>query len=195
MIAADQYILTQLIPFNATRFDACMSYLSQKVYGRGLTIFELVKLHVMTDVFHVLQHGHQAIGGELQPWPYGPVVEPAYHRLKHWLHSFEQKGVQPAEYRIVGADVTAFEPTALFDPDDLSASELEAMEKAVLLLRPMSFDDSYDFFHNDLTFMGRAYNLAKSQQRALSWPDVIDAHDQIHGTNLQHLKSRLISYG
>ena len=30
--------------------------ISHAVYARPLTIFEMVKLHVMTDVFHVLQH-------------------------------------------------------------------------------------------------------------------------------------------
>jgi hypothetical protein len=58
----------------------------------------------------------------------------------------------------------------------------------------MSFDDAFRFFHNDNTFMGRAYNLAKNENRAIAWGDIIDAHDQLAGTNLQHLKRRLISY-
>jgi len=195
MIATEPYIITKLIPFNPHRFDACMGYLAQAIYARPLTVFEMVKLHVMTDVFHVLQHGHQVIGGELIPWPYGPVVEPAYKRLKHWQHCHEENGFQPAEYQILGGDVTGFQPRIAFDPEDIAPAELEAMDKAVKLLRPMSFDGAYRFFHADDTFMGRAYNRATSERRAMAWGDIIDAHDQIHGSNLQHLKRRLIPYG
>jgi hypothetical protein len=195
MIATEAYIVTKLIPFNPHRFDACMGYLAQAVYARPLTIFEMVKLHVMTDVFHVLQHAHQAIGGELTPWPYGPVVEPAYNRLKHWQHRNDEDGTQPTEYQIIPGEVTGFQPRAAYDPEDLAPAELEAMNKAVTLLRPLSFDDAYRFFHSNDTFMGRAYNRAKAEGRALAWGDIIDAHDQIHGSDLQHLKRRLISYG
>jgi hypothetical protein len=79
-------------------------------------------------------------------------VEAPYTRLKGWLHAFEQQGAQPAEYRTVGADVAAFEPTAKFDPDDLAPAELDAMEKAVLLLRPMPM----------MRFMARIFSTSKN---------------------------------
>jgi hypothetical protein len=196
MIVPQTSIITRLIPFNPHRFDVCMSYLAQRIYKRPLTIFELVKHHVMTDVFHVLKLGHQAIGGELQPWPYGPVVEPAYRRLKGWEHRHEEAAdhAEPAEYQITDAELSGFMPTIPFDADDLSPSEVDAMNEASQLLRPMSFDDAFRFFHSDNTFMGRAYNLAKGENRAMAWAEIIDAHDQLLGTNLQHLKRRLISY-
>jgi len=174
-----------------------MGYFAQEVYRRPLTIFELMKHHVMTDVFHALAHGHQVIGGEMEPWPFGPVVEPAYNRLKHWEHKHEESGgvFQPAEYEILDGELAAYRPCASFDPDDMSPAEVDAMNRAADLLRPMSFDDAYRFFHSDDTFMGRAYNRALRENRALAWGEIIDAHDQIEGSNLQHLKRRLISYG
>ena len=190
-------IITRLIPFNPHRFDACMSYIAQRIYQRPLTIFELVKHHVMTDVFQVLAHGHQVIGGELEPWPFGPVIEPAYNRLKHWEQRHEESGgaFQPPEYEILDGELAAYRPRASFDPDDISPAEVDAMTRAADLLRPLSFDEAYRFFHDDGTFMGRAYNRALSERRALAWGDIIDAHDQIAGSNLQQLKRRLISYG
>ncbi|HZL38303.1 MAG TPA: type II toxin-antitoxin system antitoxin SocA domain-containing protein [Tepidisphaeraceae bacterium] len=197
MSVTQSLVLTRLIPFNPHRFDACMSFLAQKIYDRPLTTFELVKLHVMTDVFHVLRTGHQAIGGELCAWTYGPVVEPAYHRLKEWEHRHEESGLQfqPTGYQIVDGEVTGFSPNVPFDPEDLAPSELDAMAQASDLLRPMSFDQAFWFFHSDQTFMGRAYNHARRESRALAWDDIIDAHDALRGSNLQHLKQRLISYG
>ncbi len=82
-----------------------------------------------------------------------------------------------------------------FDPDDLSPAEIDAMNRASQLLRPMSFDDAFYFFHSNDTFMGRAYNQAIAEKRALAWSDIINAHDLLNGTNLQHLKKRWISYG
>lgn len=196
MIAPQTSIITRLIPFNPHRFDACMRYIAQRIYKRPLTIFEMVKHHVMTDVFHVLGHGHQTIGGELQPWPYGPVVEPAYRRLKGWEHYHEGNAdrAQPAEYQITDGELSGLMPTITFDPDDLSPSEMDAMNQASQLLRPMSFDDAFRFFHSNDTFMGRAYNLAKDENRAMAWGGIIDAHDQLLATDLQHPKRRLISY-
>jgi hypothetical protein len=195
MTIAQPYILTRLIPFNPSRFDVCLAYVA-KHYDRPLTLFELVKYHVMTDVFHVLKHGHQAIGGELRPWPYGPVVEEAYNRLKHWELSHEESGgtFQPTEYRILKGDLATFSPNAQFDPEDLSQSELEAMGEAISLLKPMSFDSAYRFFHHDESFMGRAYKIAVAEDRALSWNDIIDSYDAIWGTDHQNIKRRLITY-
>ena len=186
--------VTRLIPFNPHRFDACAAYLAQQ-YGRPLTIFELVKHHVMTDVYHVLQTGHQAIGGELEPWPYGPVNERAFKRLKHWEHLHEETGYQPAEYEVTKADLYAFTPRADFNPDDTSPAELQAMDMAIDLLQRQSFGDAYRFFHGDDTFMGRAYNAAEAENRAIAWDDILDAYDALHGTDHQHIKRRLITYG
>jgi hypothetical protein len=193
---ATQSIITQLIPFNPSRFDLCMAYLAHEVYRRPLTLFEMIKLHVMLDVYHVLEHAHQAIGGELEPWPYGPVVAPAYQRLKNLEEQREQSNhqFQPAQYSIIDADITGFQPTTA-DFDELAPSEQAAADRAARLLKPMSFDDVYRFFHSDDTFMGRAYNIAKRETRAIAWPDIIDAHDQLHGTSLASLKRRLIPYG
>jgi hypothetical protein len=91
--------------------------------------------------------------------------------------------------------VLAREPRASFDPDDMSPAEFEAVNRAEDLLRPMSFDDAYRFFHDDDNFMGRAYKRALEENRALAWGNIIDTHDQINGSNLPHLKRRLIPYG
>lgn len=197
MVSALPNILTRLIPFNPHRFDACMAYLAQEVYRRPLNLFEMVKHHVMTDVFHVLETGHQAIGGEFKPWPYGPVVEDAYNRIKHWEHRHEETSghFQPQEYLIFGGELSGFQPRAAFDPEDMAPSEIEAMDQAVRLLKPMSFDDAYRFFHDDGSYMGRAYNMAKAEGRSLAWNEIIDAYDAIHGTDHKNLKRRLISYG
>jgi len=197
MHATAPAIITSLIPFNPRRFDMVMSYLVQGIYDRPLTLFEMIKHHVMADVFHVLDHGHQIIGGDLQPWKWGPVVKPAYSRLKKWEHGLEKKEKsQPAEYEITPGEYTAFMPRIAFEPDDIAPSEEQAINNAANLLKPMSFDTAYHFFHDNSTFMGRAYNAAKAQDdRSLAWTEIIAAYDAIHRTDHSQIMRRLISYG
>lgn len=175
-----------------------MAYLAREEYRRPLTIFELVKHHVMIDVYMVLATGHQVIGGELKPWPFGPVVEEAYERLKGWEHRYEESHgeFQPAEYLLSDGELTAFEPRVAADPqEDFASAEIAAMSRASALLKSMTFDQAYHFFHSPATFMGRAYTTAREDRMAIAWPDVLDAHDAIHGTDHHLIKRRLISYG
>ncbi|HEX4792464.1 MAG TPA: hypothetical protein VH370_01665 [Humisphaera sp.] len=188
--------LSQLIPYNAVQFDRCMAYLAQK-WARGLTRYDMVKLHVMTDVYHVLETGHQSIGGPLEPWNLGPVVARSWARLSRWERRFDQLGEEPPGYALGRSDkgYTTYRPTAAPDLDELAASELAAMDRAVELLKPMSFDESQRFFHGDKTFMGQAYNSARrNHQKQISWADIIDAYADQEGIDLTDLKRRLISY-
>ncbi|MEO0476290.1 MAG: hypothetical protein AAF085_10050, partial [Planctomycetota bacterium] len=61
-------IISQLKPFSARRFDACMNYLMHEYGASTLDQHDITKLHVMIDFFHVLETGKQVIGGELAPW-------------------------------------------------------------------------------------------------------------------------------
>ena len=187
--------VTSLIPFNPGRFDACMAYFAE-VYRRPLTRFEMGKLHVMTDVYHVIRLGHQVVGGDLEPWRWGPFVRPAYDRLQQWEATFRESGgaSQPAApYVLHDGELVGFRPRAAVDRDDFSASEYDAMASAILLLKPMSFDDADQFFHGD-GFMGRAYQTALAAGRPFDWAEVIDGYDRDAGTDHASVRRRLISY-
>jgi hypothetical protein len=187
--------LSQLLPFNENRFDAAMVYLS-RVHDRPLTKYEMSKLHVLADVFHTLDYATPVIGGPLATWPNGPVVGPAYDRLEEWCTRYELTGQMPDRFKIEPrGELRLFIPRAEADPDEFSDSEKAAMEKAWQTLIPLmdrgfpGYEDSQRLFHDPGTFLGRAYQWAKQEQRAIDWNDIIDAYDEIHAADHRHIKA------
>src|SRR5438034_11767384 len=78
-----QRLLTQLQPFNDHRFDDCMAFLAAK-HGRPLSVYEMMKLHAMIDVYHTLDRGKPVIGGSLWPFTNGPISRVAKSRVGQW---------------------------------------------------------------------------------------------------------------
>ena len=187
-------VLSQLSPFNEHRFDAMMLYFSRK-YGRKLSQYDMMKLHVMTDVFHVLATARPAIGGSLEPWQYGPVVRAAYNRVAKWWHDFDRTGRQPEYFRLVEHDGNAkrFVAATDVDEDDFSDSEKAAMDAAWAAVQDL-LDDwrrADAFFHDsDASFIGNAWYKAKAEgRRAIDWNDIIDAFDRFHNADHSHIKT------
>jgi len=173
--------LTQLLPFNEARFDACMAYLAKK-HQRSLTKYDMVKLHVMTDVYHVLEHGKPVIGGSISPWQFGPVVARAYKRMRAWEYKYDENGTEPENYRIVGktGNSLEFNPTCAVDEDDFSPAELTALNGAWarVMVQLANFQESQDYFHGTTSFMGRAWNNARLQNRDLDWEEIIAEYEK-----------------
>ena len=182
--------LSQIIPFNENRFDACMVYLAQK-HSRNLTQYEMVKLHVMADVYHTITYGQPMIGGSLEAWTNGPVVKKAYNRVAVWGHRFDETGEQSPMFNLVEqlGNANHFKPSVEADPDDFSVSEVEALEKAWDTVMSMEFRASQDYFHKPISFIGKAWHNAKLQSRAIDWNDIIDAYDTENGTDHTTLKT------
>jgi hypothetical protein len=187
--------LSQLLPFNEYRFDAAMVYLS-RLHDRALSKYEMSKLHVLADVFHTLEHATPIIGGPLATWPNGPVVGPAYDRLEEWCTRYELTGQMPDRFKIESRrEVRLFIPAAEADPDEFSDSEKAALGTAWRTLMPLmdrgypGYEDAQRLFHDPGTFLGRAYQRAKQEQRAIDWNDIIDAYDEIHAADHRHIKA------
>ncbi len=186
--------LSQLQPFNELRFDAAMCLLSKR-NARALTKYEMVKLHVLADVFHTLETGSPILGGTLEPWPNGPVFEEAFERLDEWCTKYDYTGEMPEKFIIKSqGKLRIMTPRFDADAEDFSASELRALQKAWDAFIP-TMDEGYHgyqksqvYFHSDNTFIGRAYNKAKAEGRDIDWNDIIDAYDAIHGTDHADVK-------
>jgi hypothetical protein len=187
-------VLSQLTPFNAHRFDVCMTYLARE-HGKTLTQYDLVKLHVMSDVFHVLTYGAPIIGGALERWDHGPVIRRAYDRLMSWWHRFRETGEQSdcfAAEPYMNKQVM-FSPCQRTDFDDLSESEIESLERAWDTVMSMDWTASQEFFHNPKYYMGRAWTNAKAEGRPIDWREIVDAYDLETGEDHSHIK-RLIRF-
>ena len=176
-------VLAQLMPFNECRFDDCMAYLSAE-HGRPLSIYEMMKLHVMIDVYHTLERGKPAIGGKVSPFTNGPVSRSSKRRVEDWHRKYEKYATMPDAFVLVddGVHVRA-KPVSVPEKDDFSPAELAAMERAwkdvVVLLEEKGFEESQRFFHSG-SFIGRAWAKARHHGTNLDWNEIIDEYDADH---------------
>ncbi len=190
----------QLYPFNEIRFDRVMLWFS-KTYGVALTQYDIVKLHVLSDINHVLESGRPIIGGALERWPNGPVVKRAYNIAKHraYLHD-EGHPMGPFDVRQVHNTVHEFSAPADCNVTDseFSGTELAAMREAweTLMVGLVDWDARERYFHEpDASFIGKAYHSAEEREASgVDWNDIIDAYDEEVGTDHKHIKA-LIELG
>lgn len=181
--------LSQISPFNEARFDACMRYLSSQ-HTRPLDQYEMMKLHVMTDIFHTLRYGAPVIGGSLDAWTFGPVVAEAYARVRRWIKEYDRLGQEPDGFVFSYEDARsrAFEASSAPSDDEFSQSEVQAMNEAWELVTKMDFGESQRYFHSS-SFVGKAWQRARQEDRPVDWDDIIDEYDQEYGTDHTHIKT------
>ena len=173
----------QVSPFNQARFDQCMLWFMRK-HGRPLSQFPMVKLHVMTDAYHLLAAGMPVIGGKAEAWPKGPVVKKAYDRIMRIARNAKDRRESPF---VVDTDPNLnfyrFGPRQSedLDADDFSLSEVQAMELAWgAVTGKHKGKDGEDYFHDPDTFIGRAWHAAKEGNSPIDWEVVFDSYDELH---------------
>jgi uncharacterized phage-associated protein len=180
-------------PFNKERFDECMAYLGT-MHNKSLTQYDMVKLHVMADVYHILEYGKPIIGGPLSRWAHGPVVEPAYNRLRRWGYEWEADHThQPESFYISAKEGQKFVflPVAEVDETYFSKAELSSLAKAWdCVMSRKSWADSQDFFHKD-SFIGRVWEAAGEDGRPIDWAAIVDAYKDAYPDykNAEHIKA------
>jgi uncharacterized phage-associated protein len=179
-------MLNQVQPFNEHRFDACMNYLTRR-YNRFLDQYDIAKLHVLIDFFHILETGKPVIGGALERWPLGPVVKQGYNRARTLGYAYDQ---QPSRERqalrrgllqVVAKTKKAYTFTAYGEADDsdFSPAEIAAMESAWQTIAPKSFAEKTRFFHDSgASFIGKVWTAAKKDGTPISWLGLVEAYDQ-----------------
>lgn len=186
-------IINQLKPFSPHRFDACMNYL-MRTYGQRLSQHDIAKLHLMIDFYHVLETGKQAIGGPLNPWKYGPVINDGYNRIRSLGHRYDEvkKSVRNGKIQVIGKSKNAY----LYDAYDkvdssiFSPIELEAMKRAWEHIMPMTFSQRESFFHEPSTYMGKLWLQSKNDQTGIDWRQLVDVYDEQYGQD--HSKSKML---
>lgn len=173
-------VRAQLLPFNEWRFDDCMSYLSAK-HGRALSVYEMMKLHVMIDVYHTVFSGKPAIGGSFWAFTNGPVSRSAKARVQTWKNRYAKNGEMPDGFllREDAEDRIHFVPTQTPEDDDFSPAEIRAMNLAwsdvVEKLTTHGWEQSQRFFHSE-GFIGKAWKKARQRGLPLDWNDILDEY-------------------
>ncbi len=180
----------QLAPFNQYQFDRCMQWLVSK-HG-PLTQLQMVKLHIMTDFYHILRYGSPVIGGALRKWNFGPVVREAWVRLDREARSFQEGSpecpfdVQPTQGK---AREYSLPSGVVVDEDEFGKAEMGAMDDAWEMIGGKSFNEIREFFHSPQYFMGKAWTEAGAMNCPIDWAAIVDAYDAEQGEDHSHIKS------
>jgi hypothetical protein len=184
-------ILSQIIPFNEARFDACMAFISAR-HKEPLDTYEMVKLHVLIDSYHMIEYGRPVIGGRLEAWRKGPVVPSAYQRIQGWVQEFDRTGHHPDHLKMMETDgPKRFMAEVSPDPEDFTSTELKAMDLAWTQLKALAGPNKVEakrFFHTKKSHLGRAWKAAKNNGTAIDWTKIIDEYDELHNTDHSHIK-------
>ena len=160
-----------------------MAYLAAK-HNRALALYEMMKLHVMIDVYHTIENGKPVIGGQIAAFTNGPVPRSSKTHVGHWKKAYEQSGEMPdgfviTEYR----DRLTVIPTQPPSREDFSDSEIKAMDRAwrdvVHLLDKDGEEEgwkaSQNYFHKS-SFIGRAWEYARHHGTNLDWIRILDEY-------------------
>jgi len=186
---------SQLAPFNQHQFDRCMQWFLK--YHGPLTQIQMLKLHVMTDVFHVLQHGSPVIGGDLRKWEWGPLVPSAWGHLNQETKRYQQ-GITPYSFAVEptksNANMFSVPENTAVDEDEFSPSEIQAMKRAWKTIGGSRWKQIERFFHSPENFMGKAWTDAGPKNSPIDWNEIIEAYDEKSGEDHSHIKS-LIAMG
>ena len=182
----------QLQGLNPHHAERVLSYLLSR-HNIALTIREMICLHALIEVEHVLKYGQVCTGGAFGVWKHGPICKRLYAHLKELGYAQQEGCNQNPDY----LDCIGTSKRMIFlaakntdrNRDDLSDAELESMEAAFKQLREMTIENGIMFFRGELEFLNKAWTRAYLQNRDMCWYDVLDEYQKQTGEDMSYIKS------
>jgi uncharacterized phage-associated protein len=143
--------------FNFPRSLAVLTYIASKNIT-DLSIYRLLKIVFLADRQHLLRYGRTITGDQYCALPDGPVPSRLYDLLKKQV--VEGKKPFSSEGRLLVANLKITKPAKydLFaakrapDMDELSRTEVAAIDDAIMKFRSASFNDIKRITHGTAEF-------------------------------------------
>lgn len=169
-----------MMRFSPDTFTATLKYIARE-NKTPLDVYDMVKLHVLTDFYHILEEGEPAIGGTPKALPYGPVVQGAYDLSNRWagsggdFFSVNQEGSRV--WMAPSDDGTA----------NLWPELADAASQAWGFHNNMTFEQSQDFFHKPDSYFGKVWTKYRPDPgqsgwgTPIEWNEVIEAYQNATG--------------
>jgi hypothetical protein len=184
--------LSQLQSLNTHHAERVLSYLLSW-HNVALNLREMLCLHVLIEVEHVLKYERACVGGALGTWKHGPVCKRLHAHLKTLDYAYRE-GAKPESNLIAyaspnGRTLFVSKVDAHHNRDDLSDAELECMEAAFNNLREMPFEYGRLCFRGTLQFICNAWKSAYIKGRDMCWYEILDEYQNQTGEDISYIKS------
>ncbi|MGF1634129.1 MAG: hypothetical protein ACFCVE_09800 [Phycisphaerae bacterium] len=207
--------LSEVAPLNVQRRDDAL-YLLATEYGRPLTQYEVCKTVVLSDVLHVIETGRVIFGGSLVALPYGPIIDGTFDACRSWARGgvaaalmapwvsspsapLHKSGTMPGREHVsifVAADDYGRRSEASWD--GFAADEQRHIREAYSRVIGMTFGDSQRYFHEPVSAIGYAYEVATRPfdkpfrgSVAMNWFDMLDGAERIERVDVGYARDLL----
>ena len=207
--------LSAVTSLNLQRRDDAL-YLLGCEYGRPFTQYEVCKTHVLADVFQVVQTGKVIFGGNLYAMPFGPVVKRTLDDCARWAMGVVLAATHarhppvgppplcPSGWRGSQNQIIEFRASAAYGRrdraswDNFSDAEQAHVRRAYETVTSMSWDRSQAYFHEPISAVGYAYDLATRPfakpfkgRVDMNWFDVLDGAEAVESVDVSYARAML----
>jgi uncharacterized phage-associated protein len=183
--------MARTLPHDGQLLTIVMKWVSQHGGRVPLDQYDMAKMHVLSDFFHILRHGTPIVGGQVAAWSYGPVVRDTYNQAKAWAErggDFKEIDRIGKASRMVPAEEITEE-----EKQHLPAGATVSIAKAWEIFSPMGWDESQEFFHNPANYFGNVWTKAwvRGEGTPIDWPSLVGAYEKATRQDYSHIKRLL----
>ncbi len=141
--------------FDFPRTLAAITYIASQNIP-DLTEYRILKILFFADKYHLVRYGRTITGDGYSALPDGPVPSITYDIFKRQVlrKPFTEEGRRIAANLEISRKTKypRFRAVAPYDADDLSKSDIAALDYAIRQLRHMSYDQLRDLSHAIVAF-------------------------------------------
>lgn len=213
--APPQPFLSAIASLNVQRRDDALFLLGSE-YGKAFTPYDVCKTQVLADVFHVVRTGKVIFGGKLYAMPFGPVVKRTLDDCTRWAmgvlmaETYGRRGpavappLRPTGWTGTRNHIPEFRVSAAYSRreqaswDWFSDDEQGHVRLAYETVISMSWPRSQAYFHDPISAIGYAYDLATRpyakpfQGRVeMNWFDVLDGAEKTEAADVGYARAML----
>lgn len=191
-------------------------YLLACEYDKPLTPYDICKTQVLAEALHIVQAGKVIFGGKLYAMPFGPVAEGTLDDCKRWATGYlwasmlarqvpaEPQPLQPSGWTGSRNHIPEFRASPEYARRDeaswdwFSDDEQSNIRQAYKTVISMSWLQSQSYFHDPVSAIGYAYDVATRQfpkpftrRVEMNWFDVLDGAEQLEPRDVSYARTML----
>lgn len=215
VMQSERPFLSAVATLNVQRRNDAL-YLLSRDSGRPLTPYDICKTQVLADVLHVVKTGRVIFGGILYAMPFGPVAEGTLDDCRQWATGLmfatmlgrvvaeEKQPLEPSGWTGLRNHIPEFRASQAYSRRDeaswdwFSEDEQAHVRAAHEKVMRMSWQQSQTYFHNPVSAIGYAYEVATrpfpkpfKKRVEMNWFDVLEGAEKTERADCSYAREML----